>query len=175
MRLRTDTGVAYGKAARADSFRGNRQMSDILISIKPRYVDMILAGAKGVELRKRNARIAPGTRILIYSTSPRKALVGEASISFVERLPVEALFKRHGKLAKITREDFDAYYIGHDEGVALGLELVMSYADPVPLDVLRAINGGFMPPQSYMRAPAAIAALAGARKRGSSRVRVGQR
>ena len=67
--------------------------------------------------------------------------------------------------------DASFYYLGR----APHNEFVMGYADPVPLDVLRAINGGFMPPQSYMRAPAAIAALAGARKRGSPGVRVGHR
>jgi predicted transcriptional regulator len=141
-------------------------MPDTFISIKPKYVEMILAGAKVVELRKRSAKIAPGTRILIYATSPQKELVGEAGISFVERLPVELLFKRYGRLAGVTREDFESYYVDHSVGVAFGLESVIIYARPVSLAALQLMSPGFRPPQSYMRAPAFVEALGRARRRG---------
>lgn len=146
-------------------------MSSILISIKPKYTDLILAGTKQVELRKRSAKIRAGTRILIYSTSPRKALVGEAFIGFVAALPIEELFAQYGVLACVSRVEFETYYASDREGVALGLELVTSYAEPIGLDRLRDLQHGFRPPQSYMRASATLEALALDQRRGSSRVR----
>ncbi len=149
-------------------------MSDILISIKPKYTDLILAGTKQVELRKRSARLLPGTRILIYSTSPCKALVGEAFISFVATKSLGALFSQYGVLACVTRDEFEAYYASDVEGVALGLESVTRYSEPVGLDRLRELQDGFRPPQSYMRASAALAAIALDLRRGSSRAHPGR-
>jgi predicted transcriptional regulator len=140
-------------------------MSDILISIKPKYADLILAGTKQVELRKRSAKIAPGTRLLIYSTSPRKALVGEACVSFAERLPLDELFARYGAIAHVTRDEFRAYYSNDVDGVALGLAFVMRYADPLGMERLRDLDHGFRPPQSYMRASPAIKSIALSQRR----------
>ena len=102
----------------------------------------------------------PGRRLLIYSTSPRKALVGEASVRFTEKLPLDDLFARYGVLAQVTRDEFEAYYANDAEGVALGLEFVLRYEAPVELNELRDKDHGFRPPQSYMRASAVIEALA---------------
>lgn len=134
-------------------------MVALIISIKPKYVDRILSGQKTVELRKRSARIRPGTRVLIYSTSPRCAVVGEARISFREQLPIDELWLRHGADAAVDSTEFDDYYAEADEGVALGLEEVLRYPQAVPLDTLRNADDGFRPPQSYMRTPAFIERL----------------
>ena len=174
MSLHTGSGVAPRTKAEAGLPGKFAPMPNILISIKPKYTDLILAGTKQVELRKRSAKILAGTRILIYSTSPRKALVGEAFISFVAALPLDALFAQYGVLACVSRDEFEAYYGSDREGVALGLELVTSYAEPVGLDRLRDLQPGFRPPQSYMRASATLEALALDQRRGSSRVRPGR-
>lgn len=134
-------------------------MTSILISIKPKYADRILDGRKTVELRKRSARIEPGTRVLIYSTAPCCAVVGEARISFREQLQCEELWQRHGKSAAITLSEFNDYYGDEEEGVAFGIEDVRRYPEPVSLNALRDADDGFRPPQSYMRMPLFIERL----------------
>lgn len=131
----------------------------LILSIKPRYLDRILAGDKTVELRKRSARIEPGTRILLYATAPTCAVVGEARVEFRERLPLAELWRRHGQAASVTRIDFDAYYAEADEGVALGLTEVVPYARALSLRSLRQADAGFRPPQSYMQAPGFLTRL----------------
>jgi predicted transcriptional regulator len=128
-------------------------MASILISIKPKYADRILDGRKTVEFRKRTARIEPGTRVLIYSTAPCCAVVGEARISFREQLRLEELWQRYGKNAAIELSEFNAYYTDAEEGVAFGIEDVRRYPEPVPLNALRDADDGFRPPQSYMKMP----------------------
>lgn len=154
------SSVLLAPASRAPYELVAEQVPDIIISIKPKYVDLIFAGCKRVELRKRGAWICPGTRILIYATLPIGALVGEARICFRELLPIELLWKRHGAQAAIERKSFDDYYAGADEGIALGLQLATRYSEPVSLAALRAAGDGFRPPQSYMRAPSFVAGIA---------------
>ncbi|MCX4247512.1 ASCH domain-containing protein [Paraliomyxa miuraensis] len=134
-------------------------MSEILISIKPKYLDLILSGRKTVELRKRSTKIRPGTRLLLYASSPRCAVIGEAHVSFREELPLEELWAKHGAAAAIGRDELDAYYASADAGVVLGLVDVHHYPVELPLRSLRAVHDGFRPPQSYMRAPAFIDVL----------------
>lgn len=134
-------------------------MPALIVSIRPKYVERILSGKKTVELRKLNAKIAPGARVLIYSTSPCCAVVGEARIAFRSQLPIAQLWKHHGCHAAVDREEFDAYYGDADEGIALGLEHVVRYRKPVHLRALRNVAEGFRPPQSYMRVSAMIEAF----------------
>lgn len=134
-------------------------MTSLIVSIKPKYVERILSGEKTVELRKLNAKIAPGARVLIYSTSPCCAVVGEARIAFRKQLPIAQLWRLHGTHAAVDREEFDDYYGDADEGIALGLEHVVPYHEPVLLSTLRNAAEGFRPPQSYMRVSTMIEAL----------------
>ncbi len=134
-------------------------MPEILISIKPRYLDSILSGRKTVELRKQSTRILPGTRLLLYASSPQCAVIGEARVAFREELRIEELWVKHGAAAAISRDELDAYYAGADLGVVLGLATVRSYPVALPLRSLRDASAGFRPPQSYMRAPAFIGGL----------------
>lgn len=135
-------------------------MTAVVISIKPQFVDRILAGQKTVELRKASARIQPGTRALIYATSPRCAVVGEAVIRRRHQLPLDELWRQFGAQAAVSEDTFHDYYAGSTEGVAFELRGVTRYAEPVPLAELRRLGDGFRPPQSYMRLPAFLARLA---------------
>lgn len=48
----------------------------VLMSIRPGYAEKILAGLKQYELRKRFG-IRTGDRIILYASTPIKAVVGE--------------------------------------------------------------------------------------------------
>jgi predicted transcriptional regulator len=134
-------------------------MPEILISIKPKYVDLILSGRKTVELRRQSMRIPPRTRLLLYASSPRRAVVGEARVSFREDLCVEEIWARHGAAAAVSRDELDAYYARASHGVVLGLAEVRRYPASLSLHSLRDARKGFRPPQSYMRVPAFLDAL----------------
>ncbi len=136
-------------------------MAEILISIKPKYLDLILSGRKTVELRKKSTGIPQGTRLLLYASSPRCALIGEARVSFREELTIAELWAKHGVAAAVRRDELQAYYAGADRGVVLGLADVRHFPTGVPLSSLREAGEGFRPPQSYMRVPAFINELLG--------------
>lgn len=135
------------------------RMPEILISIKPKYLDLILSGRKTVELRKQSTRIPPGARLLLYASSPRCAVVGEARVAFREILAIDEIWATHGAAAAVTRDELDGYYAGTDRGVVLGLAEVRAFPSELPLRSLRGAREGFRPPQSYMRAPAFVRSM----------------
>ncbi len=125
---------------------------DVILSVKPAYSEKILEGVKTVELRRRFPLSASlGAIAYIYSTAPVQALVGAAEITDVERLPVDALWRRHGKSASIRKLDFDAYFGGLDEGYALKLTKARPFSRPLDLVELKE-RFGFKAPQSFLYA-----------------------
>lgn len=132
-----------------ETFRPKR---DVVLSIRPQYSDQILAGKKTVELRRRFPVSAPpGTIAYIYSTSPIRAMVGSAEIENVIKLPVADIWKKFGKMAQITKPDFDGYFAGVSEGFALKISNARQFSRPVNLTELRD-RFGFEPPQSFLYA-----------------------
>ncbi len=125
-------------------------MITAIFSIKPKYVAKILDGSKDVELRRRAPRrIKEGDEILIWESSPRKRLAGIATVEYVDTLPLRQLWFFVCDSAGITREEFDAYFKGLDEGVAVYLTNVREFYPHKPdLEELRD-ELDFRPPQSF--------------------------
>src|SRR5712671_1087540 len=90
----------------------------VLLSLKPRFAEAILAGEKTFEFRRALFR-QPVTRVVIYASSPMRKVVGEFTISEVLFLGIDALWKstRHG--GAIDRDYFERYFEGRSQGYAL--------------------------------------------------------
>ena len=122
----------------------------VLLSIKPEYVELIFSGEKTVELRRVVPRsVLPNSDLIIYSTSPRKCIVGKARIERIERMPVARLWNEIRHCAGINRKSFFAYFEGKSHGYALFLTKVTQFTHSYPLSGLRE-NLKFTPPQSFM-------------------------
>ena len=74
----------------------------LLLSIHPRYADLILSGEKTVELRRRRPRIKSGPG-LIYATSPRMELVAMFRIEGVISVPLVLLWQAVRDAAGVTQ------------------------------------------------------------------------
>lgn len=114
-----------------------------LLSIKPKWIDLIASGSKTVELRK--AFPDYSGRAWVYSCSPVKRIVGWMEVDHVEHLPVEDLWERLGSSSCVPKEMFDNYYSRSYGGVGLVLNAWHWLPEPVELkDIdLKA------PPQSW--------------------------
>ena len=120
-------------------------MSKILMSIKPVYVEKILNGEKCYEYRK----IAPKKevyKIIIYSTSPIKKVVGEVSIKNILILEKEELWNKTKDKSGITKEFYDSYFKNKSIAVAYELGEVKIYN---PYKDLNEIEVNFVP-QSFI-------------------------
>ncbi len=121
-------------------------MTDILMSIKPPYADMIVSGCKTVEIRKRAVRAPAGTTIWIYATSPRQQVVASARLEAVAPDTADEIWRVFGDRAGIDRSEFDAY-VGEAEVIAaLCLAEITELKVPV---CPRGEASAFRPPQSY--------------------------
>ena len=126
-------------------------MSQVILSLKPQYAELILSGEKTVELRNRIVHIEPGTVIWIYATMPVGGIVALAELdSVVHDTPAEIWF-RYEKEMCIDRADFDSYIDNRESVSAVKLSSVRRLKHSVTLDWIRQSIGNFQPPQFYSR------------------------
>jgi len=119
----------------------------VLLSIKPKYADLILAGSKTVELRRSWPSNEIGVMI-IYSSAPVQRLTGIALILETKECDFEALWEisqAHG--GGVTNEELRDY-VGNKKqvyGVMLGRVM--------PAEILvdpKQLFPDFTPPQGFM-------------------------
>ncbi|MER8601260.1 hypothetical protein [Mesorhizobium sp. M0768] len=132
---------------------------DFVLSIKPEYAIKIVSGQKKVELRRRFPYgTVTGAVMYIYASAPIQAVIGYATISTVEELPVERIWANYSDVAFIARDDFDAYYAERTSGFVIKLQDPVAVPEPVPLSLLKD-RLGFTPPQSFAYADDAFRQL----------------
>lgn len=120
-----------------------------LISIRPRFAEMIFTGSKTVELRRVCPKVSPGDLALVYVSSPAKELRGGFEVGKVITASPSALWKTVGKKSGITRAEFLAYFYGKKQAHALIIKRAWALPTPVCLKTLRRKKGGFWPPQNF--------------------------
>jgi predicted transcriptional regulator len=123
------------------------EVPGLLLSVRPRFARAILDGTKTVEVRRRSIQAVPGTPVIIYATTPTKAVVGTARLERVVVCEPDEAWKDHHQWLGLDRFEFDEY-LGGGMACLLLLRDVASLADPLSLDRLRE-GGTFLPPQSY--------------------------
>jgi predicted transcriptional regulator len=120
-----------------------------VLSIRPTYMSRILEGTKTVELRRRFPEaLNPRTVLILYSTSPVQSIVGYAQLEDVVGLALTELWKRFGKAAAVTEDEFRSYFAGASRGFALRIKDVCVFKNPIHLTDL-CDEFDFSPPQSY--------------------------
>lgn len=123
-------------------------MENVIISIKPVFCKAIYSGNKAVELRKSvGTGFVSGAKLYIYTSSPEKAITGEAVIERIQRLEVSVIKEKYLVSACISERDFDRYYLGKEYGHVISLIDVRKYNITASLGELRKL--GFHAPQSY--------------------------
>lgn len=117
-----------------------------MLSIKPKYADLILEGSKTVELRRSWAAQDVAT-IVIYASSPIQKLVGIVTVKEVKKVSLTQLWKiskAHG--GGLSNIELKEYYKGKERGYAVMLGHVVKAKVPVEPSRLFA---QFVPPQSF--------------------------
>jgi len=121
----------------------------LLLSIHPEHADKIFAGEKTVEFRRRPPRVVEGEWVLVYVSSPRKALVGAFQVQGLLEDAPGRLWQRTESRAEISRERFDTYYAGASVAYGILIAKAITFAPALPLSKIRERLPGFHPPQSY--------------------------
>ena len=120
-------------------------MADILLSIKPEFVEKIFLSEKKYEFRK----IIPNRKvdkIVIYVTRPICRVVGEVFVSGIISGTPQDVWKKTEKYAGIGREFFYSYFKGCEIAYAYKLGTVHKYYKPQMLSDI----GIYMAPQNFL-------------------------
>lgn len=101
-------------------------MSEILISINPEFVEKIISGEKRYEFRTRVAK-KDVKKIIIYCTFPTMKVLAEAEIKSTIALCPEELWDKTHQYAGISKDRFFKYFSGRQKAYAYELGKVTSY------------------------------------------------
>jgi predicted transcriptional regulator len=123
-------------------------MSNLLLSVRPKYAEKILSGEKTVELRRRFPELTEEATALLYSSTPVQAVVGYTRIKDVIKISISQLWKIYGQDACVSKSDFYNYFSDLDFGFALILGVTKPFKSQLSSKVLRK-KYGIVPPQSY--------------------------
>jgi len=140
-----------------------------LISVHPRWACAFFLShnPKSIELRKGSfgACLKPGDRIAIYATLPTAEVLGIVRVLKRESLSIDRLWQasQQGKLAKVSRQQFNAYYAQQESGIGVWVEAAQLLPSPIALSKLRQNWGRrWQPPQQIQQlTPEQIAFIKG--------------
>ena len=121
----------------------------LILSLKPRYADLIFEGVKKAELRRRPLVQVEGGEVFVYVTSPVMELRGGFRVGEVWAGTPQEIWEKVSEWAAINRDDFDAYYEGQSVAYALEITDVWEYSNPPSLSTLRTQFDNFVVPQSW--------------------------
>lgn len=120
----------------------------LLLSVRPRFARALLDGTKTVEVRRRFPDVPAGTTVVLYSSSPERALVGTMTVRAVARIAAEDIWRTHKDEISIQWDELSAYLSGASASSVLKLESPVTWRHAVPLDSMRRVLG-LEPPQSF--------------------------
>ena len=119
---------------------------NVLLSIKPKYVESIMNGDKQYEFRKIIFRNRDIERVFIYSTAPVKKIIGSFLIGDIIEDHPNTLWEQFKDYSGLTDDKFFAYFKGSDKGFAIEIKRLDKFSNIIdPKDIFP----NFVPPQSF--------------------------
>lgn len=122
---------------------------NVLLSVKPKYVEEIRNGNKKYEFRKSifsKKNIGKIEKIFIYSSSPIKKIVARFILSvFLEDHP-KNLWEKCKDLSGIDKLEFFNYFGKRDKGFAIKITQLKFFTQPLEPKI---VIPNFTPPQSF--------------------------
>lgn len=120
-------------------------MSVALLPIHPEYADAILSGEKAVEFRRRPFG-KEVKHIVIYASSPVMRIVGHFEVGRIDSYAPSTVWRKFGKFGAISKQDFNRYYDGAEQAIAIHIKNAKKLGVPLKL---KDLNEDFSAPQSY--------------------------
>ncbi|WP_022887475.1 hypothetical protein [Glaciibacter superstes] len=109
----------------------------LLLSVRPRFARGLFAGTKTAEIRRRFPDVPEGTTVIVYSTSPEKAILGTMRARRLVRSNAEEIWRNYSHVIGIEKAELIDYLHGASECSVLELDTPNLWLRPVSLDDLR--------------------------------------
>lgn len=111
-------------------------MRKLLLSIKPKYVDAILAGTKRVEYRTRIRKDPEVTTASIYRSGDLKKIVAKFTIGGIIEGTPEQVWEQTKEFGGIEEKDYFRYFANRDKAYAYQICNLVIYPEAIPLAAL---------------------------------------
>lgn len=119
---------------------------NVILSIKPEFVERIFSGEKKYEYRKILFKQKVEV-VYIYATSPISKIVGQFSVSDIIYDTPEKIWQLTKEQSGISKIFFDSYFKGKKKGVAIEICELLKYETAIPIsDIVTQLKA----PQSYL-------------------------
>lgn len=119
---------------------------NVILSIKPEYVEKITTGEKQYEFRKSIFKDKNVKKVYIYSSAPEKEIIGSFDIGKIIEDHPNNLWKSLWNVSGISKQDFFTYFTNKQKGFAIEIKKLNLFDMPIdPHDVI----SDFHPPQSF--------------------------
>lgn len=118
----------------------------VILSIKPEFAEKIFDGTKKYEFRRAIFKNPDVKRVVVYSSSPVKKVIGEFEIEAILTHPPEKLWSKTKRYSGISQDYFFEYFGDKDVGFAIKIKSTRLYDKP------RCIREDYdlFPPQSFL-------------------------
>ncbi|MEN9302058.1 MAG: hypothetical protein RL264_487 [Bacteroidota bacterium] len=117
----------------------------VLLSIKPEFANKIFNGSKRFEFRRNVFKNTAVDTIVVYASSPVSKVIGEFKIETVIKKELEDLWEETKEYSGISKEFYDSYFNGKQEGFAIKVKNTVLYKKARNLKE----HYGMAPPQSF--------------------------
>lgn len=118
----------------------------VLLSIKPKYADLIFEGTKKFEFRRTIFKNENIRTIIVYASSPVQKVIGEFEIETILNTNLSLLWKQTKEHAGIDKQYFLEYFINKEKGYAIKIKKTKKYRKPLCLRE----DFNLLPPQSFL-------------------------
>jgi predicted transcriptional regulator len=119
---------------------------NVLLSIKPEFVEKIFSNEKKYEYRKSIFK-QKVNKVIIYATRPEGKIVGEFSIDSILHDDPDSIWNLTNNYSGITHSFFREYFDHRNEAFAIKIGEVKKYI--VPIDP-KSFDFPFTAPQSFL-------------------------
>jgi len=121
----------------------------LVVSIKPEYAEKIFNGQKTIELRKATPSVSPGDTVIIYCTSPVKAVLGMCKVKEIIKITPARMWVKYQANLGIEQVKYDEYYSSSQHAIGIVLTSVCKFDTQVSLKTIKQIFPFFQPPQTF--------------------------
>lgn len=117
------------------------QTSIIMISTTPKYANLILDDESKNVFFYKVTPVNKVKRVLIYATSPIKAVVGEFDLEKIDICATSTAWNKYRSQSSMNKKEYDSYYEGKKEAHALISRESFRYSKPKKLEQFNMTKG----------------------------------
>ena len=126
-------------------------MNNVLISIKPKYVQKMLSGEKSIEIRRRSVNLPNGALLWIYATLPLGCILAVAVVECILFDKPHKIWSKYAPQIGVGEDEFATYVRNCDRISAIKIRSIDKIEPSIPLSLLKSRVKGFHPPQFMAR------------------------